>query len=354
MTDARFASDGALHATYSRMGVVLASTGSAVDAEGVLNPAAARDRDGRLLLYPRLVAAGNVSRIGLVRAAQTQSGPAFEPPAVLLEPEADYERRTEPGGYGCEDPRVTFIPRLDAYVMAYTAFGPHGPRIALAISPDGYGWERLGLVRFADEPLNHVPNKDAAFFPEPVRSPGGVASFAMYHRPMLRESVNGQVPIPLILSLPPEKRETTCIAYVPVTDVLRDVRALCEARESADVLPIGETWGRLKNGAGTPPVKTRAGWLSFFHAVDALERPGGPSLYYRAGIVLHDLERPDRVLYRSPEPLLDPQTPEERVGIVNDVVFPTGIDPRGEGRYDVYYGAADARIARASVAVSFP
>ena len=65
------------------------------------------------------------------------------------------------------------------------------------------------------------------------------------------------------------------------------------------------------------------------------------------------IERPDRVLYRSPDPLLDPQTPDERVGIVNDVVFPTGIDVQGAGCYDVYYGAADARIARARVTVSF-
>jgi predicted GH43/DUF377 family glycosyl hydrolase len=58
------------------------------------------------------------------------------------------------------------------------------------------------------------------------------------------------------------------------------------------------------------------------------------------------------VVYRSPEPLLAPQTPEERIGIVNDVVFPTGIDVRAEGQYDVYYGAADARIACARVNVS--
>ena len=334
---------------YQRLGLVLASTGSALDIEGVLNPAVTRDRDGKLLLYPRMVAAGNVSRIGLVRAGESPSGTTFGPVSVLFEPEAEYERRAMPGGFGCEDPRVTFIAELDIYAMAYTAFGPHGPRIAIAISADAYTWTRLGLVRFADEPLNHVPNKDAAFFPEPVLSPNGVLSFAMYHRPMLRASFNGQAPISLILSLPREEREVTCIAYVPVADVLRDVSALRVAGESARILPVGDTWGRLKNGAGTPPVRTEAGWLSFFHGVDALEHADGPSLYYRAGIVVHDLERPDRVIYRSPEPLLDPQTPDERVGIVNDVVFPTGIDVRSAGTYDVYYGAADARIARARV-----
>jgi len=337
---------------YQRLGLVLASTGSAVDIEGVLNPAVTRDRDGALLLYPRMVAAGNVSRIGLCRAVETNAGTAFGAAEVLLRPEADYERRAVPGGMGCEDPRVTFVPRLDAYVMAYTAFGPHGPRIALAISADAYAWKRLGLVQFADDSLNHVPNKDAALFPEPVLSPDGVLSFALYHRPMLRESFNGQAPIDLILSLPPEQREVTCVGYIPVADVLRDTGSLRMVRESVPVLPVGETWGVLKNGAGTPPVKTSAGWLSFFHGVDALEHASGTSLYYRAGIVIHDLERPDRVVYRSPEPLLAPQTPEERIGIVNDVVFPTGIDVRADGRYDVYYGAADARIACARVDVA--
>jgi predicted GH43/DUF377 family glycosyl hydrolase len=207
-------------------------------------------------------------------------------------------------------------------------------------------------VEFAQESLNHVPNKDAAFFPEPVIAPSGVLSFALYHRPMLPQSVNGQAPIAFILSLPPEDREVTCLAYAPVADVFRDVRALRLMRESVPVLPIDEGWGRLKNGAGTPPVETRAGWLSFFHGVDALPHANRASLYYRAGLVIHDLQRPDRIVYRSPQPLLDPETPDERLGIVNDVVFPTGIDVRREGCYDVYYGAADARIARARIDVS--
>jgi predicted GH43/DUF377 family glycosyl hydrolase len=339
--------------TFRRLGLALASTGSEHDIEGVLNPAVTRDRHGRLLMYPRMVAAGNVSRIGLSRGLDRPLGLTFDPATILFEPRAGYELRTAPGGHGCEDPRVTFVPRLDAYLMAYTAFGPLGPRIALAISPDGYTWNRLGPLRFADDALNHVPNKDAAFFPEPVLSPGGVLSFALYHRPMLEASLSGQAPIGLILSLPPEQREVTCVAYIPVSAVFRDIRALRLAIESVAVLPVDGAWGALKNGAGTPPVKTPAGWLSFFHAVDALERPHGPTLYYRAGIVVHDLERPDRIVYRSPEPLMDPETPDERIGIVNDVVFPTGIDVRGPGEYDVYYGAADARIARARVTVTF-
>lgn len=345
-------SQAAIPLTYQRLGVVLAPDDSPYEAEGVLNPAVVRDRSGHLLLFPRMVAAGNVSRIGICRGGEnnpidiTRLG-------VVFEPDEEYERRTAPGGYGCEDPRVTFIPRLDLFAMAYTAFGPHGPRIAIATSHDAYTWTRHGRIVFADDELNHVPNKDAAFFPEPVLSPSGVPSFALYHRPMLHESINGQAPISFILALPASKREVTCIGYIPVEQVLRgEAQALCSIAESTRVLEVGETWGRLKNGCGTPPLRTPAGWLSIFHGVDAREHRNAPStLYYRAGLVIHDLERPDRVVYRSSDPFLAPETPAERYGVVDDVVFPTGLDELGGGSYHLYYGAGDARISLARLEI---
>ena len=48
------------------------------------------------------------------------------------------------------------------------------------------------------------------------------------------------------------------------------------------------------------------------------------------------------------EPVLSPTQPQERGGTVAHVVFPTGIDRRGDlglpNRFDVYYGMADYRI----------
>ena len=41
--------------------------GNPMEVEGVLNPASARGRDGQLYLFPRLVARGNYSRIGIAR-----------------------------------------------------------------------------------------------------------------------------------------------------------------------------------------------------------------------------------------------------------------------------------------------
>jgi predicted GH43/DUF377 family glycosyl hydrolase len=106
---------------------------------------------GELYLFPRLVAKGNYSRIGIARVRFNAAGdPAgVERLGIALEPEADYELRPDGGG-GCEDPRITFVEPLQRYVMTYTAFSPDGPRIALAVSEDLFHWQRWGwrpLVR---------------------------------------------------------------------------------------------------------------------------------------------------------------------------------------------------------------
>lgn len=345
---------GELDATVTRLGAVLRPNGDPCEAEGVLNPGAARSRSGALLLYPRVVAEGNRSRIAIVEAAGTRERPSFVRVGFALDPTEPYERRAE-GGYGCEDARVTFVPALDRYVMAYTAFGPAGPRVAVALSRDGYEWERLGLVDFSGAGLGTGDDKDGAFFPEPVLSPAGVRSFAFYHRPMMHiSSMDGCAAIPHILALPPEQRESTRIAYVPADAVLADVRNLLRVAESAIVLAPAPEWGRIKTGGGTPPVRVAEGWFSLYHGVDAeVLDDGKVAMLYRAGIVIHDAERPHVVRYRSPEPVLSPETPDECSGVVNDVVFPTGIDPYDDRprTYDVYYGMADERVGRVRLAL---
>ncbi|MGB8267031.1 MAG: hypothetical protein WCE44_11940 [Candidatus Velthaea sp.] len=335
-------------ATLTRLGVVLAPDGSPAEIEGVLNPAATRDRDGRLVLYPRCVAAGNVSRIGRAIGQAIGDVETFTRDGFALEPTAEYEIRPPTrGGMGCEDARVTFVPVLDRYLMAYCAFGPLGPRIAIAVSPDAHTWERLGLADFSAPGLPAGDDKDGAFFPEPVYSPAGVLSIAFYHRPMLHIStVDGRSAIPTILAMAPSERESTRIAYVPLEAVLRDVRNVLQVAESALVLSPEGPWGRIKTGGGTPPVRIEEGWLSMFHGVDAIDVDGRYFTSYSAGFVVHDLHRPHHVRYRSHAPVLIPEGREELHGVVNNVVFPTAIDVIGERRYDVFYGMADARIGR--------
>jgi predicted GH43/DUF377 family glycosyl hydrolase len=331
-----------------RLGPVLEPNGSPEENCGILNPAAARAPGGELLLYPRCVADGNISRVGIVRTSERDGHFDVERSDYALVPQAEYELRPQPG-YGCEDPRVTYVPVLGAYIMVYTAFGPAGPRLALAQSKDAYRWERLGLLGFESAAGD---DKDGAIFPEPVMSPSGVRSLAVYHRPMLHLSaVDGRAAIPMIQAMPFKDRESICIAYIPLEPVLADRSKILCVAETYEVMSPEAAWGSIKIGAGTPPVKTSRGWLALFHGVDVVAgRLGTPVLSYSAGIVIHDLERPDTILYRSPKPVIAPSTEAERIGIVDNVVFPTGLDPRpdiGDDVFDVYYGMGDFAVGAA-------
>lgn len=311
----------------------------------MLNPAATRLRDGTLQIYPRMVAQGNVSRIGSFRSRDCSGGQELDFCGFALEPEAPYELRDVPGGYGCEDPRVTYVAQLDRYLMAYVAYGPRGPEVAVAISEDGLSWQRLGLVQFREsgEPF---ADKDAAFFPEPVLSPSGVESFALYHRPTLSLSVTGaREAIAEIKALAPEDREGIAIAYIPLDAVKRDINALCKVTETHRLALPPASWGKIKTGAGAPPVRIAEGWLSVIHGVDELEHPHDAALLrYCAGVIIHDAQNLEQILFRSPEPLFVPKVGAELRGAVGHVVFPTGIDPRSERQYDIYYGMADYEI----------
>jgi predicted GH43/DUF377 family glycosyl hydrolase len=78
-------------------------------------------------------------------------------------------------------------------------------------------------------------------------------------------------------------------------------------------------------------------------------------LCYSAGVLILSEDHPRTIRYRSPKPVLTPTLPQERLGTVADVVFPTGIDRRNDlgeaDRFDVYYGMADNRIGVARLDV---
>jgi predicted GH43/DUF377 family glycosyl hydrolase len=241
--------------------------------------------------------------------------------------------------------------------MAYTGFGPVGPRIAIALSKDGLQWERLGLMHFGGPGMSDGDDKDGAFFPEPVLSPSGVRSLALYHRPMLHLSaVDGRAAIPMIERMPFHDRESIRIAYVPLEPVLRDRRNLLNVAESVLSLSPNNDWGPIKIGGGTPPVRIAEGWMSLYHGVDLIDNSGSkPKFRYSAGVIVHDYEEPHRLLYRSPKPVLVPESERERTGIVDNVVFPTGIDVRtdlGDRVFDVYYGMADYSIGAARMTLA--
>ncbi len=350
MTQDAFAAAGW---TARRLGVVMApDPDDPREALGVCNPACARGPDGELYLFPRLVAEGNWSRVGLARVRFDGGLPTgVERLGIALEPEEQWERHR--GGGGVEDPRVTYVAALGRYVMTYTGWGPLGPRIALATSTDLERWERLGPVGFAFDPglradLNLYPNKDALLFPEPVPGPDGEPAFALLHRPMWDLSwanpAEGETPPPGL----PDPRPGIWVSFVAAKEVLADPVRLTSLRDHRLVALPERPWEEAKLGGGTPPLRVDGGWLVLHHGVAGELEPGRvehqAAVRYSAGALLLDPEDVTRVLARTAEPLLEPELPDEREGVVPNVVFPTAIDRRGEHEADVYYGMADARI----------
>jgi predicted GH43/DUF377 family glycosyl hydrolase len=343
-----------------RLGMIMEpEPGNAMEAEGVLNPAAMRGPDGHLYLFPRMVGKGNYSRIGIARVIFNDAGDptGVERLGIALEPEAEYELR--PGGGGCEDPRISYSEPLQHYVMTYVAFGPNGPRIAIARSNDLFNWERVGLATFTPYKgleFDGIDNKDSAIFPEEILSPEGDKRYSIIHRPLFPGTT------PEKLSQEPDRqvddhRESIWLSYLPVDHdrhmVIKNARFTSHFHLA---VPVAD-WEKVKIGCGAPPVMTKHGWMLVYHGVNVVDGAGDEKqrLIYSAGVMILDKDDPRKILYRSPEPIMKPDLPEEHVGLIANVVFPTGIDHRMDigmpNRFDIYYGMADDRIGVARLDV---
>jgi beta-1,2-mannobiose phosphorylase / 1,2-beta-oligomannan phosphorylase len=345
-----------------RLGLLMEpEPGNPQEIEGVLNPAAARGPDGALYLFPRMVARGNYSRIGIARVRFNEAGDpvGVERLGIALEPEADYERRPDGGG-GCEDPRITFVEPLRRYIMTYTAFSSQGPRIALALSADLFHWQRLGVATFS--PYHHialddVDDKDASLFPVPIPNPAGHPELAILHRPLFPGTRPEETACHAASRRVDVDRESIWISYCRLVMEARGPNRLGQFTSHHRLAAPVAKWERLKIGGGTPPILTRHGWLIIYHGVSETAEPDDDrhTLCYSAGVMVLSKEHPQVIRYRSAEPVLMPMLPKERSGIVPNVVFPTGIDRRDDlgspDRFDVYYGMADNRIGAARLDV---
>lgn len=108
-----------------------------------------------------------------------------------------------------------------------------------------------------------------------------------------------------------------------------------------------QTWEGGRIGGSTPPIRTEAGWLVFYHGVENLHPPTR-RVCYRLGAMILDLQDPTRVLARTRDPIMEPTTYYERFGLyIPNVIFPTG-NVVVHGTIYLYYGVCDTAIALAT------
>ena len=245
-------------------------------------------------------------------------------------------------------------------VMTYTALSADGPRIALALSQDLFRWKRIGLAIFRPYEgiaFDHVDNKDASIFPVAIPDPSGQPAMAILHRPLFPGTRPEETACHPGLRGVDCDRESIWISYCSTGMDDCEPCQLCHFGSHHRLATPVAPWERLKIGGGTPPVLTRHGWLIVYHGVDETSQPNEErrKLRYSAGVMVFSKDHPRAIRYRSSHPILTPESPQERVGIVSDVVFPTGIDRRDDlgspDRFDLYYGMADDRVGVARLDV---
>jgi predicted GH43/DUF377 family glycosyl hydrolase len=283
-------------------------------AKAVFNPTALYEHSRVHLAY-RAMSEDNTSVIGFASSADGYNfdDQSSEP---IYTPREEFEAKLVPGGNsGCEDPRLTRID--DTIYMLYTAFnGRSDPRVALThISLDDFlkrrwNWSRPVLI----SPPN-LSDKDAAIFPKKIKG-----KYAILHR------LGTSIWLDLVNDLKFEGNKWLGgHIFMSPKDELPDTDRL---------------------GISGPPIETKYGWLLLYHAAS---RKTQPMTYYVSAALL-DLKDPSKVLARRKVPILEPETPYELYGQVNNVVFPCGAAIIGEDLF-VYYGGADSVIGVATMKV---
>ena len=282
------------------------------ESKAVFNPAAI-DLDGRVHIIYRANAENNTSTMGY---AVSKNGLNIDErlPEPIYTPRADFEmKKIINGNSGCEDPRIVKIGNI--LYMFYTAYnGITVPRVAMTwISVNDFlkrkwNWSRPVLVTPPG-----IDDKDACIFPEKIDG-----KYCFIHR------INHKICIDFWTSFKAAPKETT-----------------------RGIMLMGSRygmWDSKKIGLAGPPLKTKAGWLMFYHGI-------GEDLHYRLGAALLDIKNPLTVLSRTDEAILEPVKKYEKQGQIPNVVFPCSHILRGDTIYH-YYGGADSVIGVATQKLS--
>lgn len=328
----------------TRHGVILDKTEHGFENAGALNPACIRVGDEVHMFY-RAVRHGNYSTIGHC----ILNGPLkvkMRSDRPLLIPEHPYESQ------GVEDPRIAKIE--DTYYLTYTGYDRANALGAYATSKD--------LKTFTKHPVL-TPQFTYREFKKLIDCCPGLNQKYLFHYKVLKEHGLGEgAPDKLLLwdknlMFFPRKingkfallhRIHPGIQLVLFEDPKELDRAFWERYimdlKSHIVMDPKFPHESSHIGGGAPPIETKDGWLLIYHSTD--DTPNG--YVYNACAALLDLDDPRKVIGRLPKPLISPQEPYEKKGYVNNVIFPSGAVVFDDDLY-IYYGAADERVAMASV-----
>ena len=264
---------------------ILTAQGWPYSANSVFNAGATLLPDGSTLLLCRVEDRRGLSHLCAARSANGVDHWLIDSkPTLLPEPERYPEEV-----WGIEDPRITYVPELEQYAVAYTSYSRGGPGVSLALTKDFRAYEKLGVIMSPDD-------KDAALLPRRING-----RWALIHRPMTPLGAH------------------VWISFSPDLAAESAVTSLCCAWR-------GAWWDANKIGMSPPPIETPSGWLMIYHGVHTPS-----SSIYRLGLALLIWNNPKmphawRIL-RS----LRLRRTTSVMGDVQDVVFPCGYTVAPDG-----------------------
>jgi beta-1,2-mannobiose phosphorylase / 1,2-beta-oligomannan phosphorylase len=299
-------------------------SGAIWEDQSIMNPAALKVDDKVHILY-RAIGSDGISRLGYAISHDGLNiAERFATPALALtDPRSsDVEHKFfDPVMYpsggswgGAEDPRTVLID--DTVYLTFNMFdGWDNLRVAVVwikledfLGKKFWKWSKPIYL----SPPRQV-HKNWVLFPEKING-----KFALFHN--LHGSHNNKVEI--------EYFDDFSKFDLPKNFKSANPNAIADR-------PMA--WHKRMRSAGPPPLKTRAGWLLFYHATDRYE----PSRY-KLGAVLLDLKDPTKILYRAKASLLNPDEWYENAGKPG-IVYACGAVEMG-GMIYIYYGGAD-RVA---------
>ena len=134
----------------------------------VFNAGATLLADGSTLLLCRVEDRRGLSHFCAARSRNGVDNWQIDKEPTLMPSPREYPEEI----WGIEDPRITFVPELQQYVVTYTSYSRGGPGVSLALTKDFRSFERYGVIMPPDD-------KDSALLPRRIDG-----CWALIHRPM--------------------------------------------------------------------------------------------------------------------------------------------------------------------------